>query len=131
MSAERNEGGKPEVERQNGTHSVLICRADHPRGLRGDDRFRGRVCGKRLQVVPFAVRPTYRAVTDWNDVKAGCLVVRCLARDCRAFTEYEVLEPFTDRPIVTMASAHRAEVRRAGRSETALTSSRALDARVR
>src|SRR5262245_34644339 len=73
-------------------HSVLLCRAPHPRGLRGDSRFEGRLCGKRLQVVPFAVRPTYRAIRDWEDVHPGCMVVRCLARDCRAFTEYEIVK---------------------------------------
>jgi hypothetical protein len=71
--------------------SVLLCRAPHPRGLRGDGRFEGRMCGKRLQVVPFAVRPTYRAIHDWSEVRPGCIAVRCLARDCRAFTEYEIV----------------------------------------
>jgi hypothetical protein len=74
-----------------GTKSVLLCRAPHPRGLRGDSRFEGRLCGKRLQVVPFLVRPTYRTIRDWSDVHTGCIAVRCLARDCRAFTEYEIV----------------------------------------
>jgi hypothetical protein len=73
------------------SHSVLLCRAAHPRGLRGDSRFEGRLCGKRLQVVPFAVRPTYRTIRDWSEVHPGCIAVRCLARDCRAFTEYEIV----------------------------------------
>src|SRR5262245_634994 len=73
------------------TQSVLVCRAPHPRRLRGDSRFEGRLCGKRLQVVPFKVRPTYRAIHDWSEVHAGCIAVRCVARDCRAFTEYEIV----------------------------------------
>ena len=73
------------------TQSVLLCRAPHPRGLRGDGRFEGRLCGKRLQVVPFKVRPTYRTIRDWSEVNPGCIAVRCLARDCRAFTEYEIV----------------------------------------
>src|SRR5262245_26240389 len=71
--------------------TVLVCRAPHPRRLRGDSRFDGRLCGKRLQVVPFRVRPTYRAIRDWSEVHAGCIAVRCVARDCRAFTEYEIV----------------------------------------
>jgi hypothetical protein len=77
--------------------SVLVCRAPHPRAGRGDGRFEGRLCGKRLQVVPFRVRPTYRAIHDWSEVHAGCIAVRCLARDCRAFTEYEIVRDQTDR----------------------------------
>ena len=75
----------------NSPQSVLLCRAPHPRGLRGDGRFEGRLCGKRLQVVPFQVRPTYRAIRDWSEVNPGCIAVRCLASDCRAFTEYEIV----------------------------------------
>jgi hypothetical protein len=73
------------------TSSVLVCRAPHPRARRGDGRFEGRMCGKRLQVVPFRVRPTYRVIHDWAQVNPGCIAVRCLARDCRAFTEYEII----------------------------------------
>lgn len=71
---------------------VLVCRAPHPRGLRGDTRFKGRICGKRLQVVPFRARPTYRVIRDWSEVHPGCIAVRCSARDCRAFTEYEIVQ---------------------------------------
>jgi hypothetical protein len=84
-----------------GAQTVLLCRAPHPRGLRGDSRFEGRLCGKRLQVVPFAVRPTYRTIRDWSEVNPGCMAVRCLARDCRAFTEYEIVQepPQEERPV--------------------------------
>lgn len=75
---------------------VLVCRAPHPRGRRGDSRFKGRICGKRLQVVPFRARPTYREIRDWSEVHPGCIAVRCSARDCRAFTEYEIVQ---DRPV--------------------------------
>lgn len=94
---ESPERQKSESAETGGTHqSILMCRAPHPRGLRGDGRFEGRLCGKRLQVVPFHVRPTYRTIRDWNDVHAGCIAVRCIASDCRAFTEYEVTDSETE-----------------------------------
>jgi hypothetical protein len=105
------------VETTNGTHSVLICRAEHPRSRRGDGRYEGRVCGKRLQIVPFAVRPTYRLIHDWADVHSGCLVVRCIARDCRAYTEYEITGALADGTGRSMASVLRAERRRTLRLE--------------
>ena len=100
------------VETTNGTHSILICRAEHPRSRRGDGRYEGRICGKRLQIVPFAVRPTYRLIHDWADVNAGCLVVRCSARDCRAFTEYEINGALAEGAGRSMASVVRAERKR-------------------
>lgn len=73
--------------------TVLICRAPHPRGLGGESRYSGRICGTRLQVVPFRAVPTYRALRDWSEVRPGCLAVRCSSSDCRAFTEYAIDGP--------------------------------------
>lgn len=85
---------------------VLVCRAPHPRGQRGDSRFKGRICGKRLQVVPFLARPTYREIHDWSEVHPGCIAVRCSARDCRAFTEYEIVHelPAPEQPAIDPAA---------------------------
>jgi hypothetical protein len=95
--------------------SVLVCRAPHPRARRGDGRFEGRLCGKRLQVVPFRVRPTYRVLHDWSEVNPGCIAVRCLARDCRAFTEYEIIKDAQnpDEPVAAAFTALPESVTRA------------------
>lgn len=71
------------------TWSLLVCRAPHPRAAEGVPRYQGRIHGIRLQLVPFRVRPTGRQVTRWEDVRPGCLVVRCVG--CGGFTEYEIL----------------------------------------
>lgn len=65
--------------------TVLVCRAPHPQADLAP-RFRGRIHGVRIQVVPFRARPTYRQIEDWSDAHPGCLVVRCPS--CGAFTEY-------------------------------------------
>lgn len=69
--------------------SLLVCRAPHPRAAEGVSRYQGRIHGIRLQLVPFRVRATGRQVTRWEDVRPGCLVVRCVG--CGGFTEYEIL----------------------------------------
>lgn len=74
--------------------SLLVCRAPHPRATEGVARYQGRIHGIRLQLVPFRVRATGRQVTRWEDVRPGCLVVRCVG--CGGFTEYEILGSFQD-----------------------------------
>lgn len=69
--------------------TVLTCRAPHPRGLSGDPRYAGKPHGVRLQVVPFAARPTYREINRWSDVHPGCLVVKCLS--CGGLSEYALV----------------------------------------
>lgn len=69
--------------------TVLTCRAPHPRGLAGDPRYAGKPHGVRLQVVPFAARPTYRELNRWSDVHPGCLVVKCLK--CGGLSEYALV----------------------------------------
>lgn len=69
--------------------TVLTCRAPHPRGLSGDPRYAGKPHGVRLQVVPFAARPTYREINRWSDVHPGCLVVKCLK--CGGLSEYALV----------------------------------------
>lgn len=74
------------------TGFLLICRAVHPRSNGDVGRFGGRIHGIRLQMVPFAVRPTHRVVRSWAEVRPGCLGVKCSSSDCRMISEYEIVE---------------------------------------
>lgn len=77
---------------------ILTCRAAHPAGLRGVERYRGREHGAELAAIAGrGAVPTGRIVTDFRDVAAGCVGVICMSRDCvdqrtnrRNITEYRI-----------------------------------------
>lgn len=69
--------------------AALHCPAPHPDGERRDVYSRLQH-GERLPaVLPFPVRSTRRVLSDFGEVREGCIGVRC---SCGAVIEYQPVE---------------------------------------